>query len=102
MKEIIFKIVFDDTDGYKGHGEDTAELIKTSIENEIQMSLEGDGVIKEGWKLEIIEDEKSDNSTIQKWVERRIIEEKKARENSVDKGEFIAKGGKLKALNDVL
>ena len=73
-----------------------------SIENEIQMSLEGDGVIKEGWKLEIIEGEKLNNSTIQKWVERRIFEEKKARENSIDKGEFIANGGKLKAFSDVL
>ncbi len=47
MKTIILEITFDDTDGYKGHGEDTAELIK----NEMGISLESDGVIKEGWTV---------------------------------------------------
>ncbi len=51
MKTILIEIKFDDTDGYKGHGEDTAELIKSSIENEMGISLEADGVIKEGWTV---------------------------------------------------
>ncbi len=51
MKTIILEITFDDTDCYKGHGEDTAELIKSSIENEMGIGLESDGMIKEGWTV---------------------------------------------------
>ena len=59
MKEVILKITFDDTDGYKGHGDDTSELIKDVVEREIQMGLEADGVIKPGFKVEIIKKEES-------------------------------------------
>lgn len=51
MKKIILEIEFDDTDGYKGHGEDTAELIKGILENEMQITLEDDKVIKPHWKV---------------------------------------------------
>ena len=51
MKKITLEIEFDDSLGYKGHGDDTAELIKNILENELEMSLEADGVIKEGWTV---------------------------------------------------
>lgn len=51
MKKITLEIEFDDTDGYKGHGDNTAELIKNAFENEMEYSFEADGVIKEGWKI---------------------------------------------------
>lgn len=51
MKKLILVIEFDDTDGYKGHGDDTGELIKETLENELKYNLEADGVIKEGWKI---------------------------------------------------
>lgn len=51
MKKITLEIEFDDTDGYKGHGDDTTELIIEVIKREIEVSLEHDGVIKEGWKV---------------------------------------------------
>ncbi len=51
MKKIILEIEFDDTDGYKGHGENTAELIKAALENEMSVSFEADKVIKNGWKV---------------------------------------------------
>lgn len=54
MKEIILKITFDDTDGYKGHGDDTAEIIKNITSQAMEMELESDGVIKKGWKIEIV------------------------------------------------
>lgn len=54
MKELILKITFDDTDGYKGHGDDTSEIIKDIIEREMEMELEDDDVIKSGWKVEEI------------------------------------------------
>lgn len=50
-KKIILEVEYDDTDGYKGHGENTAELIKSSLENEMSVGLEADGVIKEGWTV---------------------------------------------------
>jgi hypothetical protein len=55
MKEITIKITFDDKDGYKGHGENIPELIKTGLENFMQIDLEGDGVIKKGWTVNIVE-----------------------------------------------
>lgn len=55
MKKITLVIEFDDTDGYKGHGDDTGELIKNTLENELEYSLEADGVIKEGWKVTLSE-----------------------------------------------
>jgi hypothetical protein len=55
MKEITIKITFDDTKGYKGHGDDVPELIKNGIENFMQIDLEGDGVIKNDWTVEIID-----------------------------------------------
>ena len=53
MKKIILEIEYDDTDGYKGHGDNAAELIKSAIENEIRVSLQADGVIKEGWRVRL-------------------------------------------------
>jgi hypothetical protein len=55
MKEIVIKIQFDDTNGYKGHDEDTAELIKIGIEQYLEIDLQGDGVIKKNWSVEIID-----------------------------------------------
>jgi hypothetical protein len=54
MKELIIKIQFDDANGYKGHGEDTNELIRQGIETFLQIDLEHDGVIKKGWSVEIV------------------------------------------------
>ena len=103
MKEFIVKIIFDDTNGYKGHGENTAELIKTSIENEMKMSLESDGVIKNGWKVEIVDDTNSiTNVQLQKWIEKRIFEEKERRKNSSNFPDKVQKGGKIKVYNDIL
>ena len=53
MKTITLTIQFDDTGCYKGHGDDTAELIKDFIENEMRYCLQSDGVIKEGWKISL-------------------------------------------------
>lgn len=55
MKKITLVIEYDDTDGYKGHGDNTAELIKSTLQNEMEYSLEADGVIKEGWKVTLVE-----------------------------------------------
>lgn len=57
MKEIIIKIKFDDEGGYKGHGDDTAELIVQGIENYMNIDLESDGVIKKGWTVELVNGE---------------------------------------------
>jgi hypothetical protein len=54
VKEIVIKIEFDDDGGYKGHGDDTPELIKKGIETYLEIDMEGDGVIKKGWQVEII------------------------------------------------
>jgi hypothetical protein len=51
MKKITFEIEFDDSMGYKGHGDDTAELIKNGLENFLDIDLVSDGVIKEGWTV---------------------------------------------------
>lgn len=53
-KTITFTVEFDDENGYKGHGEDTYELIECACKTEIEIGLEHDGVIKEGWKLMVI------------------------------------------------
>ena len=53
MQELILKITFDDTDGYKGHGEDTKKIIKFLLERELQMELVQDKVIK-NFKVEIL------------------------------------------------
>lgn len=58
MKEITIKITFDDKDGYKGHGENVSELIKHGVENFMEIDLEGDGVIKKGWTVNVIEEKK--------------------------------------------
>jgi hypothetical protein len=57
MKEITIKIKFDDEGGYKGHGDDTAELILHGIDNYMNIDLESDGVIKEGWTVELVKGE---------------------------------------------
>ena len=54
MKEIILKIQFDDEGCYKGHGDHTADLIKEGLEQYLQIDLQGDNVIKEGWTIEIL------------------------------------------------
>jgi hypothetical protein len=54
MKEIILKIQFDDEGCYKGHGDNTDELIKEGLEQYLQIDLQGDNVIKEGWSVEIL------------------------------------------------
>jgi len=51
MKKITLEIEFDDSMGYKGHGDDTAELIKNGLENFLDIDLVSDGVIKEGWTV---------------------------------------------------
>lgn len=55
MKEILIKIKFDDEGGYKGHGDETPEVITSIIEHEMEVELEGDGVIKSGWSVEVVE-----------------------------------------------
>ena len=51
MKKITLEIEFDDSMGYKGHGDDTVELIKNGLENFLDIDLVSDGVIKEGWTV---------------------------------------------------
>ncbi len=36
-------------------GENTGEVIKRSLESEMENELEPDGVIKKGWKVNLIE-----------------------------------------------
>ena len=55
MKKLLLEVEFDDTNCYKGLGENTSEVIKRSLENEMEYSLESDGVIKKGWKVKLIE-----------------------------------------------
>jgi len=57
MKEIIIKIKFDDEGGYKGHGDDTAELITEGVKLFMEMDMESDGVIKKGWVVELVKEE---------------------------------------------
>ena len=54
IKEVTIKIKFDDTDGYKGHGDDIGEIIKRILENEIDINLVDDKVIKDNYTVEII------------------------------------------------
>ena len=54
MKEVIIKFKFNDEGGYKGHGDDVAEIIYSILKREIEIELEGDRVVKEGWKLEVV------------------------------------------------
>lgn len=54
MKEIILKIQFDDEGCYKGHGDNTGELIKEGLEQYLQIDLQGDNVIKKGWTVEVV------------------------------------------------
>lgn len=60
MKKITLEITFDDTKGYKGHGDDTADLIKNAIEKELKFELEADGVVKSGWSVVVVEAEADD------------------------------------------
>jgi len=60
MKKLTFEITFDDTKGYKGHGDNTADLIKSAIENELKFELEADGVVKPGWSVVVVEAESDD------------------------------------------
>jgi hypothetical protein len=54
MKELILKIKYDATNGYKGHGEDVDEMIVNSIDQELSNEFEADGIIKPNWTLEIL------------------------------------------------
>ncbi len=54
MKEVIIKIKFDDEGGYKGHGDDTAKLIVQGLERYMEIDLEGDRVVKNGWVVELV------------------------------------------------
>jgi hypothetical protein len=56
MKEILVKIVFDDTDGYKGHGDNVGDLIVTGIKTFLEFDLEQDSVIKSNWSVNIIKE----------------------------------------------
>ncbi len=58
MKEITIKIKFDDDGGYKGHGDDTSQLIMDGVKLFMEIDLEGDGVIKKGWAVELVDGEK--------------------------------------------
>lgn len=97
MKKITLEITFDDTNGYKGHGDDTAGLIKDAIEKELKFELEADGVVKPGWSVEIV-----DNNTTQSWIEKRIVQEKKKYDSSRTLEDKSSKGGKIKAFNETL
>jgi hypothetical protein len=54
MKELVLKIKFDDEGCYKGYGDNTAELIENGIIQYLEIELESDGVIKEGWSVEVV------------------------------------------------
>lgn len=54
MKEIVIKIIFDEG-SYKGHGDDTSKLILNGIEQYLEYDLESDNVIKDNWKVKILE-----------------------------------------------
>jgi hypothetical protein len=54
MKELVLKIKFDDEGCYKGHGDDISELIEEGIKQFLEIELESDGVIKEGWSVEVV------------------------------------------------
>lgn len=54
MKELVLKIKFDDEGCYKGQGDNTAELIENGIIQYLEIELESDGVIKEGWSVEVV------------------------------------------------
>jgi hypothetical protein len=60
MKKVTLEITYDDSKGYKGHGDNTPELIKTVVENELRAGLESDGVIKSDWKVVVVEAESDD------------------------------------------
>ena len=66
MKKVTLEITFDDTKGYKGHGDNTADLIKNAIENELKFELEADGVVKPGWSVVVVEAESDD---LKSWEE---------------------------------
>jgi hypothetical protein len=54
MRELVLKIKFDDEGCYKGHGDDPAELIEEGIKQFLEIELESDDVIKEGWSVEVV------------------------------------------------
>lgn len=54
MKEIIIKVTVDDSDGYKGHGDDIKELILNGLKTYLEYDLEQDSVIKPNWSVEIL------------------------------------------------
>jgi hypothetical protein len=54
MKELIIKILYDDENCYKGHGDDTEEILLNTIKTNIEMDLVDDDVIKDNWSIEIL------------------------------------------------
>jgi hypothetical protein len=53
MKELIIKITYDDTDCYQGKGE-AADAILSAIDGEMQIGIEGDGIVNKGWDIEVV------------------------------------------------
>lgn len=97
MKKVTLEITFDDTKGYKGHGDNTADLIKNAIEKELEFELEPDGVVKSGWEVKVV-----DNNNTEAWLQKRIFEEQAKYEQSCDVVEKASNGGKKKAYSEVL
>ena len=97
MKKVTIEITFDDTDGYKGHGADTSEIIKSAIESELKFELESDGVISPEWEVKIV-----DNNDMEAWLQKRIKEEQAKYEQSDDVVDKASKGGQKKAYYNVL
>ena len=56
MKKILIEVVFDDTDGYKGHGDNIDELIVSGLKSFLEFDLEQDSVIKPNWSVNIVEE----------------------------------------------
>jgi hypothetical protein len=59
MKKIILEIEFDDSDCYDGKYDNIPETIKNLVEFEMYHSLESDYIIKNGWKVNLIESEQN-------------------------------------------
>ena len=57
MRTVTIKVSFDDDGGYKGHGDKVEDLIALGLNNFMNVDLEGDGVIKNGWTVELVDKE---------------------------------------------
>ena len=54
MKEFLIKVKFDDDGGYKGHGDETIELILQGLKIYMEYDLEHDDVIKGNWSVSLV------------------------------------------------